>query len=149
MAKAMDSKITSQHAQSFEEPVSIADLFMQANRELAKSDARIYRAADKYIKATRELLRQEQLRQDVRPVLDNAITTVALEYGYERQTRKSLEELCKKHSIRGFSRMSKEQMIICLQEKEIPEPPIPLEAYSKMELVAFLRDVLGAQSHVG
>ena len=146
-AKRMDSSLTRSSGQEFVEPLSIADLFLQANRELAKSDARIYRAVDRHLVATRELLKQEELRQDGNLALNEPFIGYALAYGYERQTRRSLEDLCRQHSIRGFSRMSKEQMITHLQEKGIPEPPIPLDAYTKSELISFLHDILEGHNH--
>ena len=147
MAKRIDSNLTKSIGQDVEEPLSIADLFLQANRELAKSDARIYRAVDRHLVASRELLKQEELRQDCTIALNEPYLRFALAYGYERQTRRSLEDLCRQHSIRGFSRMSKEQMISHLQEKGIPEPPIPLDAYTKSELIRFLHDILEGHSH--
>lgn len=39
---------------------SIADLFLAASQELAKSDARIYRSVDRHLRRTRELLAQEE-----------------------------------------------------------------------------------------
>ena len=147
MAKGMDSNLTKSSVRESEEPLSIADLFLQANRELAKSDARIYRAVDRHLVATRELLKQEELRQDGNLALNEPFIGYALAYGYERQTRRSLEDLCRQHSIRGFSRMSKEQMITHLQEKGIPEPPIPLDAYTKSELISFLHDILEGHNH--
>ena len=147
MAKRIDSNLTKSIGQDVEEPLSIADLFLQANRELAKSDARIYRAVDRHLVATRELLKQEELRQDGTLALNEPYLGFALAYGYGRQTRRSLEDLCRQHSIRGFSRMSKEQMISHLQEKGIPEPPIPLDAYTKSELIRFLHDILEGHSH--
>ena len=147
MAKRIDSNLTKSIGQDVDEPLSIADLFLQANRELAKSDARIYRAVDRHLVATRELLKQEELRQDGTLALNEPYLGFALAYGYGKQTRRSLEDLCRQHSIRGFSRMSKEQMISHLQEKGIPEPPIPLDAYTKSELIGFLHDILEGHSH--
>ena len=149
MVKRMDGNLTKSSVQEFDETLSIADLFLQANRELAKSDARIYRAVDRHLVASRELLKQEELRQDCTLALNEPYLGFALAYGYERQTRRSLEDLCRQHSIRGFSRMSKEQMITHLQEKGIPEPPIPLDAYTKSELISFLSDILEGHSHAG
>jgi hypothetical protein len=149
MAKGMDSSLTTPSEQDFEEPLSIADLFLQANRELAKSDARIYRAVDRHLIATRELLRKEELGQNDTPVFDKPYLDFTLACGYEKQTRRSLENLCREHCIRGFSRMSKEQMIENLQAKGISAPPIPLDAYTKKELIEFLRDALEGRSHDG
>jgi hypothetical protein len=129
-----------------EEQGSLADLFLQASRELAHSDARLYRSVDRHLRRTREILRQAAAETDgVSPHPPSP--PIALLLGapsFERQTRQSLEMLCKQHGIRGYSRMSKPTMILRLQDAGVEEPPVPLEALSKGELLTFLRDVLGS-----
>ena len=129
-----------------EEQVSLADLFLQASRELAHSDARLYRSVDRHLTRTREILRQAEADPDGVPRHPPS-PPAALLLGapsFERQTRRSLEMLCKQHDIRGYSRMSKATMILRLQEAGVEEPPVPMEALSKGELLALLCDVLGS-----
>ena len=132
-----------------EEQVSLADLFLQASRELAQSDARLYRSVDRHLKRTREILRQAEAEPDG-VTLDPQSVPIGLLLGapsFERQTRKSLESLCKQHGIRGYSRMRKATMILRLKEAGVAEPPVPLQSLSKGELLTLLRDVLGSGGH--
>lgn len=129
-----------------EAEVSLADLFLQASRELALSDARLYRSVDRHLTRTREILRQAEAGPDRVP-LHTQSTPAALLLGapsFERQTRRSLEMLCKQHGVRGYSRMSKATMILQLKQAGVAEPSVPMEALSKGELLTLLRDVLGS-----
>jgi type I site-specific restriction endonuclease len=121
---------------------SIADLFLTASRELASSDARLYRSLDKHLKRTRELLSSEAEQLDTTQILKDSHRDLIGASSYERQTRSSLQDLCKVHGITGYSRMTKKAMIESLISKGIDKPRIPLEALSKAELIAALRDVL-------
>jgi type I site-specific restriction endonuclease len=121
---------------------SIADLFLAASRELASSDARLYRSLDKHLKRTRELLSSEAEQLDTTQILKDSHRDLIGSSSYERQTRSSLQDLCKVHGITGYSRMTKKAMIESLISKGIDKPQIPLEALSKAELIAALRDVL-------
>lgn len=124
------------------ESVSIADLFLAASRELASSDARLYRSLDKHFKRTRELLSSESEQLDTAQTLKDSSRDLVGASSYERQTRSSLQDLCKVHGITGYSRMTKKAMIECLISKGVDTPRIPFEALSKAELIAALRDVL-------
>lgn len=124
------------------ESVSIADLFLAASRELASSDARLYRSLDKHFKRTRELLSSESEQLDTAQTLKDSGRDLIGASSYERQTRSSLQDLCKVHGITGYSRMTKKAMIECLISKGVDTPRIPFEALSKAELIAALRDVL-------
>ena len=124
------------------ESVSIADLFLAASRELASSDARLYRSLDKHFKRTRELLSSESEQLDTAQTLKDSSRDLIGASSYERQTRSSLQDLCKVHGITGYLRMTKKAMIDCLVSKGVDTPQIPFEALSKAELIAALRDVL-------
>ena len=121
---------------------SIADLFLAASRELASSDARLYRSLDKHLKRPRELLSSETEYLNTTQILNDSKPDLIGAFSYERQTRGSLQDLCKVHGITGYSRMTKKAMIESLISKGIDKPRIPLEALSKAELIAALRDVL-------
>lgn len=126
------------------EQASLADLFLQASRALAHSDARLYRSVDRHLSRTREILRRAEALSDGLPHETEASSPQLLfgAPGYERQTRRSLEALCREHGVRGYSRMSKATMIQRLQEAGVEAPPVPMEALSKAELLALLRNVL-------
>lgn len=129
------------------ESPSIADLFLAASQELAASDARLYRSLDRHLKRTRELLDREN-DQSVGLTLsskDNCVISVMP--SYDRQTRRSLQDLCRQHGIKGYSKMTKKAMIDCLIEKGINAPQVPLEALSKAELIDALRRIIQQQGN--
>ena len=126
---------------------SLADLFQAASQELARSDARIYRSADRHLTRMREILRREDADPEDTPLLKNSDQVLQGPPSYERQTRKSLESLCREHGVRGYSRMTKNDMISRLKEQGVEEPPTPIEAFSKAELISLLQDVVSSQSH--
>lgn len=129
------------------ESPSIADLFQAASHELAASDARLYRSLDRHLKRTRELLDRENDRPGSLKLSskDNCVTSVMP--SYERQTRRSLQDLCRRHGVKGYSKMKKKDMIQCLVEKGIDVPQVPLEALSKAELIDALRSILQQQGN--
>jgi hypothetical protein len=137
--------------EGLEERVSLADLFLQTSRSLAHSDARLYRSVDRHLSRTREILRQAEAEIGGVP-LENAPSSPRLLFGapsFERQNRKSLEMLCRKHGVRGYSRMSKATMIQRLQQAGVAAPPVPIEALSKSELLTLLRDLLSTAAQDG
>lgn len=145
----MDADSLTPADETLDQQVSLAGLFLQASRSLAHSDARLYRSVDRHLSRTREILRQaasgtmpEELTAPSPQLLQGAPS-------YERQTRKSLEALCRKHSVRGYSRMSKDLMIQHLQQKGVAAPPVPMEALSKAELLSLLRVLLGTPEQNG
>jgi hypothetical protein len=128
-----------------EEKLSLADLFMAASRELAQSDARIYRSVDSHLKKTREILSDldAEISEAVpcKALPDKSSALHSIPPSFERQTRKSLETLCRRYGIVGYSRMGKDEMIRRLRMQGVDPPPVPLEALSKAELIGLLRKV--------
>ncbi len=133
-----------------EETGSLADLFLVASQELAKSDARLYRSVDRHLRRTRELLDREEDLQGTgsqppqnRRQHDRAISARLLqgEPSYERQPRACLEQLCREHGIRGYSRMNKSQLITALKAQGVAAPAIPLQAFSKRELLDLIEEL--------
>ena len=106
-----------------EQQVSLADLFLQTSRSLAGA------------------VPQEFGSPSPKILLGAS--------SYDRQTRKSLEALCRQHGVRGYSRMSKALMIQRLQQEGVAAPPVPMEALSKAELLSMLRDLLGTPEQNG
>ncbi len=119
---------------------SLADLFLAANRELAQSDARLYRSADRHLKRVREILDSADDITTVGavPLLPQPKST-GIEPSFQRQTRQSLQDLCRNHGVVGFHRLTKQEMIVQLMSKGVPTPPVPLEALTKRELIQLLR----------
>jgi hypothetical protein len=122
---------------------SIASLFHEACRELAQSDARIYRSVGQHIAKTKEILRQAEAvshSPQLAEIPTESLAAVAPTY--DRQTRKSLENHCRLHGISGYSRLSKSKMVSLLQCSKIPPPPVPMEALTKAELIELLRQAI-------
>ena len=126
---------------------SIADLFLAASRELASSDARLYRSLGRHLSLTRELLAQEESQAVSAPQQQSITGVLEGEHSYERQTRRSLQELCRVHGIPGYSRMPKKAMIERLIEKGVQAPQIPLEALTKAELIDALRNLISREQN--
>lgn len=121
---------------------SLADLFLAANRELAQSDARIYRSVGRHLKKVREILHSAEdsgSASAVVPLLPQP-NSIGVEPSFYRQTRLSLQEICREHGMTGFHRMTKDQMIEGLISRGVPAPSVPLEALTKKELIQLLRD---------
>lgn len=139
MKGAAADLVTDRTVASPEDSGSIADLFLAASRELASSDARLYRSLDQHLKRTRELLTREEQQTDSVLQTRRLPPAIEQEHSYERQTRRSLQDLCRDHGISGYSRMTKKVMIEHLLAKGVEAPQIPLEALSKAELIAAVR----------
>ncbi len=142
MVAVMVDALVNQSEDRLRETTSIADLFLEASRELARSDARIYRSVDRHLARTREILNRAEADLDM-PLLAGLPQDMLLaKPSYERQTRKSLENLCRINGIRGYSRMTKQVMITRLKEGGVPAPSVPLDALKKIELIALLEEAV-------
>ena len=62
---------------------------------------------------------------------------------FKQQSVATLKKLCKEHGIKGFSKLKKLELCIDLEAEGVQPPPPPLESFSKKELVAMLKQVLG------
>jgi hypothetical protein len=119
---------------------SLADLFLAANQELARSDARIYRSVDRHLKKVREILDSaEDFGSGSAAALLPQSDFSGVEPSFYRQTRQSLQKICRAHGVTGFHRMTKDQMIEELIGRGVPAPSVPLEALTKSELIQLLR----------
>ena len=119
---------------------SISDIFLAANRELAQSDARLYRSVDRHLRKVREIFDSvdEPTGADPDPLLPQP-TSIGVEPSFQRQTRRSLQDLCRNYGVIGFRRMTKQEMISHLVSKGVPTPSVPLEALTKRELIQLLK----------
>lgn len=148
---AMSADSASPVDQDLERQDSLAGLFLQASRSLAQCDARLYRSVDRHLSRTREILRQAEAASGA-SVEEAAAPSPQFQLGapsYERQSRKSLQALCRQHGVRGYSRMSKALMIQRLQQEGVAAPPVPMEALSKAELLSLLRVCLNGTERDG
>lgn len=119
---------------------SIADIFLAANRELAQSDARLYRSVDRHLRKAREILDSVDAPNGADPdLLLPQPTSIGVEPSFQRQTRRSLQDLCRNYGVVGFHRMTKQEMISHLISKGVPTPSVPLDALTKRELIQLLK----------
>jgi len=119
---------------------SIADLLEQTNRELAGTDARVYRRVGEHLQRSGAAL---QSLQD--PETTGSPTSKALlgKGSFLKQSVASLKRLCKEHGIKGYSKLQKDALAKVLEHHGVTPPPPPLESFTKKELIALVRQLLG------
>jgi hypothetical protein len=120
--------------------VVIADLLEQSHRELAGTDARVYRRVQDYLQRSSAALHdlqdpQATRTQDPKALLGNG--------SFLQQPAASLKRLCKEHGIKGYSKLQKAALAQLLESHGVTPPPPPLESFSKKELIALVRKMLG------
>ena len=119
---------------------SIADLLEQTNRELAGTDARVYRRVGEHLQRTGAAL---QSLQDAEKT-ESAATNALLGQGsFLKQSVASLKRLCKENGIKGYTRLQKSALAEILELHGVTPPPPPLESFTKKQLVALVRQLLG------
>jgi hypothetical protein len=119
---------------------SIADLLEQTNRELAGTDARVYRRVADHLQRTGSAL---QDLQEGPPGATPAPATLLGKGSFQKQSVASLKRLCREHGIKGTSKLQKAGLAKVLEEHGVTPPPPPLESFSKKELITLVRQLLG------
>ena len=118
----------------------IADALRANLRNLAESDARNLRELDQ------ELIRARNDEEtSPPPSLQAGVDPNALlgDGRFEQQTVARLKQLCRDHRIKGFSTLKKADLCRTLKEHGITPPPRPLESFSRTELIALVRQLMG------
>lgn len=117
----------------------LADALRANLKAVAASDARALREIDQELKAATAQVASPA------PVLSGQIDQKALlgAGSFKQQTVATLKKLCKQHGIKGFSKLKKLELCKSLEAEGVQPPPPPLESFSKKELVAMLKQVLG------
>ena len=121
----------------------IADALRANLRNIVESDARSLRELDQ------ELIRSRNgVETSAPPSLQAGVDPKALlgEGRFEQQTVARLKQLCRDHRITGFSKLKKADLCRTLKENGITPPPRPLESFSKKELLALVRQLMGTDS---
>jgi hypothetical protein len=118
---------------------SIADLLEATNRELAGTDARVYRRVGTHLQRT-----QQAINELSAPATSGAGSTVALlgRGSFQQQSVPTLKSLCKTHGIKGYSKLKKPALAAVLEQHGVEPPPRPLESFSKKELVQLVQQLL-------
>jgi hypothetical protein len=118
---------------------SIADLLEQTNRELAGTDARVYRRVADHLQRSGSAL---EALQDGQPGGTQAPQALLGKGSFQKLTVASLKRLCKEHGITGTSKLKKAALAKVLEDQGVTPPPPPLESFSKKELIALVRQLL-------
>ena len=113
---------------------------LRANlKSVAESDARALREMDQELKAATSgvVSAEAQLtgQVDAKALLGKG--------SFKQQTVTTLKRLCKENGIKGFSKLKKAELCKTLEAQGIQAPPPPLESFSKKELVAMLKRLVG------
>ncbi len=119
---------------------SIADLLEQTNRQLAGTDARVYRRVADHLQRSGSAL---QALQDAQPGGTQAPKGLLGKGSFLKQTVASLKRLCREHGIKGTSKLQKAALAKVLEDHGVTPPPPPLESFTKKELIALVKQLLG------
>jgi len=122
---------------------SIADLLEATSRELAGTDARVYRRVDTHLKRTAQAI--DELHSPASPPRGNGLALLG-QGSFQQQSVATLKGLCKQHGIKGFSKYKKADLARVLQQHGVEPPPRPLESFSKKELIELVQQLLRGDS---
>ena len=115
----------------------IAEALRANLREIVESDARSLRETDQELKAARAAVGSSQLKQveSVKALLGQGT--------FMQQTKPVLQQLCKEHGIKRYSQLNKTELAKLLKKNGVEAPPRSVESFSKKELVALVKKLLG------
>jgi hypothetical protein len=119
---------------------SIADLLEQSHRELASTDARIYRRVATHLERTGTAL---SALQDGEPEPLREGKILLGRGSFLQQPVASLKRLCKQNGIKGYSKLQKAGLAQALERHGVAPPPPPLESFTKKELIALVKQLMG------
>ena len=118
---------------------SLADLLEQTNRDLAGTDARVYRRVADHLQRSSSAL---EALQDGQPGGTQAPQALLGKGSFQKLTVASLKRLCREHGIKGTSKLQKAALAKVLEDHGVTPPPPPLDSFSKKELIALVRQLL-------
>jgi hypothetical protein len=118
---------------------SIADLLEATSRELAGTDARVYRRVGEHLQRTAQAI--EEL-QSPSPQATTSPLALLGRGSFQQQTVATLKGLCKQHRIQGYSKLKKADLARLLEQHGVEPPPRPLESFSKKELIGLVRTLM-------
>ena len=119
----------------------IAEALRSNLKSIAQSDARTLRELDQELSAATAAVGSEK------QAALNGLTEVKALLGngsFDQQTVSVLKSLCRKHGLKGYSKLKKVDLAELLSSSGVQPPPRPLESFPKKELVSILRQILGA-----
>ena len=119
---------------------SIADLLEQSHRDLAATDARVYRRVATHLERSASALQALEDNQPVAPPRPG--TFLPGRGSFLQQPVATLKRLCKEHGIQGYSKLRKAALAKELERHGVEPPPPPLERFTKKELIALVRQLM-------
>ena len=117
----------------------IADALRNNLRSLAESDARSLRELDQELSALHTTQSSSQPALPKRPDIKALLGAGT----FQQQTVATLKRLCKESGIKGYSKLRKAELAARLTAEGVSPPPRPLESFSKKELIALVRQLIG------
>jgi len=118
---------------------SIANLLEATSRELAGTDARVYRRVGEHLQRTAQAI--EELSSPPEP--SHRALALLGKGSFLQQSVATLKGLCKQNGIPGYSKLKKADLAKVLEQHGVEPPPRPLESFSKKELIGLVRQLLG------
>ncbi len=118
---------------------SVADLLEATSRELAGTDARVYRRVGTHLQRTAQAI--EELNGPATAPGGQALALLG-RGTFQQQSVATLKGLCKQHGIKGFSKYKKADLARVLEQHGVEPPPRPLESLSKKELIGLVRQLM-------
>ena len=118
---------------------SVADLLEATTRELAGTDARVYRRVGTHLQRTAQAI--EELNSPASAPGGHGLALLG-RGSFQQQSVATLKGLCKQHGIKGFSKYKKADLAKVLQQHGVEPPPRPLESFSKSELVSLVKQLM-------
>jgi len=116
----------------------IAEALRANLQTIAQSDARSLRELDQELFNAKAAVRstpQLQGQQQLKALLGQG--------SFQQQTVTTLRRLCKENGIRGTSKLRKAELAARLTAEGVSPPPRPLESFTKKELIALVRQLIG------
>ena len=117
----------------------IAEVLRANLRAVAESDARSLRGMDQELKALRDTHAPAQQVLPQRPEVKALLGAGT----FQQQTVTTLRRLCGENGISGTSKLRKAELVARLTAKGVSPPPRSLERFTKKELIALVRQLLG------
>ena len=116
----------------------IAEALRANLRAVAESDARNLRDIDQELrKATAPAATTHQLTGRER------LAALLGQGSFQQQTVSTLRRLCKENGISGTSKLRKAELVKKLECQGVMPPPRPLECFTRKELIALVRQLVG------
>jgi len=116
----------------------IAEALRANLQTIAQSDARSLRELDQELFNAKAAVRstpQLQGQQQLKALLGQG--------SFQQQTVTTLRRLCKENGISGTSKLRKAELAARLTAEGVSPPPRPLESFTKKELIALVRQLIG------